>query len=125
MKWLPVVLLLTGCANFAPSKFDSALYDHLVILSVDVEKVQTVCGTPEFTGSIAQLEYESKIALRYTEGTSQDVYDLMVIIDRDISKLATAAGQTPPPTKLYCALTLKVIDKETRSLLTAVGGKQR
>lgn len=122
MRIMPVLLLLCGCAT--PSAFDNELYSQLVSISVNVERAVDKCVAPTFVDTFTELDYKSKVLVRYTESASTDMHTAIVIIDKDITKLVTAEKVQPPPSKSYCQLMLKTIDGEIKAVLPIAGGKK-
>jgi len=126
MNKLAAILLLSalsGCSLF-PSTFDSALYDHMVTVSVDADQAQSLCGTPAMPAAVSALNRESKLALTYSTYTAKDTHDAIVIVDKVVSEMA-ATYAVGTPSVGYCTIKLGVIGLDADAVLTGLGGKSK
>ena len=124
MKYtLPIILLLSGC-SLLPSSFDSALYDHMVTLAVDVDRASTNCGTPAMPDTVFTLNRESKLALKYSEYTSKDTNASIALMDKAIQEMSDIY-KVGTPTKDYCQIKLQIVSADLDLILTGIGGKSK
>jgi len=126
MNKLATILLLTalsGC-SLLPSKFDSALYDHLVELSVDADLAQGKCGTPGMQGAVSALNRESKQALTYSQYADKDVFASVALVDKAVTEMDTMY-QAGTPSNAYCKLKLQIVNTDLDLILTGLGGKSK
>jgi hypothetical protein len=120
---LILAALLSGC-SLMPSSFDSALYDHVVAISVDADRAQSLCGTPAMHDAVIALNRESKLALTYSTYTAKDTHDAIAVVDKAITEM-DAVYALGTPTNGYCTLKLGVIGLDADIVLTGLGGKSR
>jgi len=118
-----LVFLLGGCA-LMPTPFDSALYDHLVKMSVIADYMQDRCGTDSMLSDTKILKIESNIVAKYTEFTSKDTHSPIVLVNKNIIELNNAYEKGVPSTA-YCKLKLKIIGEDLHLILIAIGGKNK
>lgn len=116
-------LFLAGCSGM-PSTFDSALYDHVVAISVDADQAQSLCGTPAMPAAVSALNRESKLALTYSAYTAKDTHDAIAVVDKVVSEMASAYA-LGTPSNGYCTIKLGVIGLDADIVLTGLGGKSR
>lgn len=117
------VVALSGC-SLMPAKFDSALYDHVVALSVDADLAQSKCGTPDMRAAVSALNRESKLAVMYSTYTAKDVHDSIVATDKAVTEME-AVYAVGTPSNGYCTIKLGVIGLDAEIILTGLGGKSR
>lgn len=85
----------------------------MVIISVDVNLLQTKCGTSAMQDDLLALNRESKQALTYSEYTDK----IIGINEFSISKRYTITA--------YCKIKLEIIDEDLSLILKGLSGKTK
>jgi len=121
--YLIFALLVSSC-SLIPSKFDSSLYDRLIVLDTDINNAIPNCGKDEFENTVHNLKYQTDIIEKYSEYTSQDINTVLTLVDKDITQMDNIY-KVGKPSQAYCDIKLKIINNELVEILTGIGRKQK
>lgn len=115
-------IVLSGCA-LIPAPFDATLYSNVIVLSSSVDNAVADCGTPGMASQAEMLNYQSKVIVKYTQYTAQDIHPAIVLVDKAIGEMNDVYSKGTPSTT-YCKLKLQIIDADLQLILTGLGGKK-
>jgi hypothetical protein len=125
MRFLLLILLLSGCSLLPQQNFDSVLYDKYVKSSLVIFNTVAQCKNPEVvTQNVQQalnLLDEALVYEKYKEDAK--LTEATVLVENDLTQLLIDYTKTPAPSEAFCRLKLRVQEASLIKILEAYGEK--
>jgi hypothetical protein len=127
LSTLLIVTLISGCSWFTPPSYDTNEYLFFVEMDVHSKYLVSECKDPvQAKNRIDILLFKGDMMENFTKflPNTEELSKISVIINKQLNALNAKYEDGKHPSKAYCILKAKLIDKELQRVLRSVGNLQ-